>query len=80
MVFYTTFSFERKANGSDNGGHFIACLLVIAAITYFVCFEVIQISLQKADYFTSFWNYVDVISLILNATIVFSDMAGMPAH
>ena len=80
IIVYTTITFERKVNGVDQGEHFITCWLIIAVIAYFVCFEVIQISLQKMDYFTSFWNYVDVISLVLNAVIVFADLAGLEAY
>lgn len=44
---------------------------------YFSYFEIRQIMFHKFAYFLSFWNLVDLITLLLNTAVVISDVSGI---
>lgn len=58
-------------------GNTICIILILLFNAYFAVYEVRQMLYHKIHYFISFWNLVDLGSLLLNTTIVICDMAAL---
>ena len=83
FLVYTTYFQKRKIDDGETGWqrfgliNNLTALVLILFIGYFSFFEIRQIIFHKLNYFTSFWNMIDLSSLILNLFIIISDLAGM---
>lgn len=84
FIVYATY-FHKKQIENDDGrferfglGSFISIIFLLLFIIYFSWFEFLQIKFHKASYFVSFWNMIDLASLVLNLVIVICDLAGIP--
>ena len=72
---YTTYILERKYDEDSDEGNFRLASYVIGAVilvfnVFWAYIEIIQISISKAEYLTSFWNFLDYTSIILNCSVV----------
>mmetsp|Transcript_26896 Transcript_26896/g.26817 ORF Transcript_26896/g.26817 Transcript_26896/m.26817 type:complete len:172 (-) Transcript_26896:150-665(-) len=75
FVLYSTWIHKSKVD--DGAGEWegyglantLSVICIMLFILYFFYYEVRQILFHKLDYFMSFWNMVDLVSLILNSTI-----------
>ena len=77
---YTTWLLERQFNESDdNGAYHIGSYVAGAAILIFNVFwayvEIVQILFHGVDYISSFWNMLDLFSVVMNTTVVIMDFA-----
>jgi hypothetical protein len=78
---YTTWLLERRFSENDDGGKYdITCYCIGTVILIFNLFwayvEMRQIWFHGLDYVKSFWNMLDLFSVIMNTTVVimnFSD-------
>ena len=78
-VYMALFSFYVTYNSRERTNEFslLFCLEMASIVIMGKCFmrfillESIQLSINGWGYFKSFWNYIDVGSLILNAIYVF---------
>ena len=83
FVVYVTYVHKNKVqNGqsySDSYGiaQIILIIITLLFIIYQGFYEAKQIWVNKLNYFFSFWNLVDLISLLLNLTVCISDLAGL---
>ena len=84
FILYTTWVFDRKEE--RNEGMFdldyglantVMVIFLLVFIMYFLIFEMTQIWFHKLEYFVSFWNMIDLASLLLNGTILVCDLAGV---
>jgi len=83
FVLYSTWIHKSKVD--DGAGEWegyglantLSVICIMLFILYFFYYEVRQILFHKLDYFMSFWNMVDLVSLILNSTICIWDVAGL---
>lgn len=82
FIVYSTY-FHKKMIEDNNGNweHFglannISVIILLLFILYFAFFEAKQIWFHKLGYFVSFWNIVDMASLILNFVIMIMDLTG----
>ena len=51
--------------------------ILLIYILYFLYYEFGQIMFHKIHYFTSFWNMIDLISLLLNLSVLIIDFANV---
>lgn len=83
FVFYATYLHKKQAeneNGTWEGfgiASTLAIIVLLIFIAYFAYFEARQIFFHKVYYFVSFWNMMDLVSLILNTIILIADLAGL---
>lgn len=83
FCFYTTWIHKKKVDFND--GHFegyglanfIMIIFILLFNVYFAYYETRQILFHKLNYFTSFWNMMDISSITLNTVIVISDLAEL---
>lgn len=78
---YTTWLIERQFNEADDDGvYHISSFAVGGIILLFNCFwayvETKQILFHGVDYVYSFWNMLDLFSVIMNVTVVVMDFSG----
>ena len=84
FVFYATYLHKKQVENEEGAweGFGIASTLSIIAllmfIIYFAYFEFRQILFHKVYYFVSFWNMMDLVSLLLNTIILIADLSGLP--
>jgi membrane-associated HD superfamily phosphohydrolase len=83
FILYSTY-FHKEAEEDNDGnweGFGIANTLSVVAlfifIVYFGYYEARQILYHKLEYFYSFWNCIDMSSLIINFITLVMDLAGM---
>lgn len=83
FILYATY-FHKKKIENENGtweefglANTLSIIVLLMFITYFAYFEVRQIMFHKAYYFFSFWNLVDLASLLLNTVTLILDLAGV---
>lgn len=83
FVVYVTYVHKNKVDrGHSYADPFgIAQVVLIVVTLLFIVFqgfyEAKQIWFNKLNYFLSFWNLVDLASLILNLIVCISDLAGL---
>jgi len=82
FIIYATFINNRKAVESDSNGNyhrtdlaFVIILLVLVAYNIYI--EVRQMIYYKVKYFTTFWNLIDLTSLIMNAFVLIADLSKL---
>jgi hypothetical protein len=83
FILYSTY-FHKEAEEDNDGnreGFGIANTLSMVAlfifIVYFGYYEVRRILYHKLEYFYSFWNCIDMSSLMINFITLVMDLAGM---
>ena len=82
VVYMIMFSFYVTYLSKEHDNEFntlfvleMFCLVVAGKVGMnFLLLEIIQMSRDKLDYFTDFWNLMDLTSLILNITYVFCEL------
>jgi hypothetical protein len=72
---YTTYILERRDSEDDTGGEFHILNYVFGAIillfnVFWAYVEIRQIIFHGLDYISSFWNMLDLFSVIMNTTVV----------
>ena len=68
---YFIFFFDKEVKGWDlNTIEAWIRLLFYILWTYFTIHEVVQLYLERLDYVSDFWNYVDILSIFLNMFLV----------
>ena len=81
FVLYSTLMLPNKALETSWGpwstGSLVLSIFILLMAVYMSYIEVMQMKFHGFDYFTSFWNVADLISLVLNLITVISDLAGM---
>ena len=83
FVVYVTYIHKNKINSvgnySDSFGiaEIIWIMIIFMFIIYQLLYEVTQILYNRINYFLSFWNLLDLSSLILNFTVWISDLVGI---
>lgn len=82
FILYATWihdkAFDDGNEYSKNYGiaNIIMIITILIFISYFFYFEIRQMMFHKLNYFISFWNLIDLISLILNGFIMIYDLSG----
>lgn len=80
FILYTTYFQKQMEEDGDSRFHrygmagFISIILIIIFIIYNAFYEILQLIDQKLQYFMTFWNLVDMTSLLLNIIIVIMDL------
>ena len=82
VVYMVSFSFYVTYLSKEHDNEFnmlfvmeMACLVIAGKVGMnFLILESIQIARDKFNYFTDFWNLMDLTSLILNITYVFCEL------
>lgn len=83
FLIYSTYFHKRMIENNDakwtNFGlaNNLAVIVLLVFIAYFMLIESMQIVSQKLSYFKSFWNLIDLTSLLFNLIILIMDLAGM---
>ena len=83
FIVYVTYVHKNKVQNGENytqpyGIAQIICIIIcLLSIIYQGFYEAKQIWYNRLYYFMSFWNLVDLISLLLNFTVCISDLAGI---
>eukprot|EP00299_Pterocystis_sp_00344_P014054 c6950_g1_i1.p1 GENE.c6950_g1_i1~~c6950_g1_i1.p1 ORF type:complete len:1010 (-),score=269.80 c6950_g1_i1:99-3128(-) len=67
---YRTFSLVLDTYGDKSIGVGVCQILYVIALVYFVKEEIREFRMTGVAYFNDFWNLVEWISLLLNATLV----------
>ena len=81
-MYFASFSYYvmylSKENDNDLNFKFmleIACIVICGKQwIHFTLLELIQMGRSKCDYFTDFWNLIDLVSLGLNAAYVIMEI------
>jgi len=82
FIAYATYFHKKKIDGSEIDKKNFATISVIAIafliifIIYYSFFEIRQMWFQKLKYFWSFWNLLNMSSLVINLLIVILDLLG----
>lgn len=81
FCFYTTWLLERQFKEDKDHGAFDVTVWTLGAVI--LCFNIFwayvetrQMLLHKLEYFTYFWNLLDLFSVIMNSTVVIMNYAG----
>ena len=82
LLYFVCFSYYVTYLSAEHNNQFnwnfvleYTCLIIAGKMyVTFVMLEAIQICREKLGYFTSFWNILDIISLVLNATYVYCEL------
>ena len=83
FVLYTTYFHKRMVEDeNDRWQHFgiansLAMIFLLPFIGYFTFFEIRQMLFLRLSYFLSFWNLVDMSSIILNLLILLFDLINV---
>jgi hypothetical protein len=81
FLVYATLILDKKNEENDSNGPYASADIVFAVallifLIYFTYFEIRQMIHHKLAYFTTFWNFIDLISIVLNFAIIICDLAG----
>ena len=81
FIIYATWINKKKDEENDKTGTYAIVNygmsgVLILLILYFLVFELKKLYYYKFRYFLNFWNLIDVISIILNTTIIAMDIFG----
>ena len=68
---------EEEGWGPWSIGSLVICILILIMAAYMAYIEVEQLRFHGLEYFRSFWNLVDLISLVLNLVTIICDFAGL---
>ena len=75
---YTTWTMERRQEETDGNTWTIVNYVFMAVssvfVSLFMYYEIRQIAFHKLSYFRSFWNILDLLSLILNISTIALDI------
>ncbi|CAI2364011.1 unnamed protein product [Moneuplotes crassus] len=83
FLLYTTWFHKRKIehNEGNGEGFGLACSISVIIILLFLIkeayYEIRQMMYHKLNYFYSFWNIIDLCSMMLNLIICISQFAGL---
>ena len=80
FILYTSWLINEKNNEDDDWGPwytatFITAIAILVFQVFFSFVEIHQLIVHKSHYFTSFWNLLDVTSILINTTVVFMDLS-----
>lgn len=75
FILYTTWILDEMFNEADNSGpwHIAALTIGICILVFqlfFIYVELHQMFFHKIEYFKSFWNVLDITSILLNTAVV----------
>jgi len=59
-------------------GTYINLIVLAVAIAYFFSIEIRQIKASGGEYLQSFWNYFDLITLIMCSLVIIFDLSNNP--
>ena len=81
FIIYATWINKKKDEENNKTGPYAIVNygmsgVLILLILYFLVFELKKLYYYKFRYFLNFWNLIDVISIILNTTIIVMDIFG----
>ena len=79
FILYTTWILNEKQEETDDSGPwhttaFTIGIIVLVFQLFFVWVEVNQLRFHGRTYFTSFWNWLDLLSIMINALVVIMDL------
>ena len=72
---------QRKLNNGDDADYAISSLFMIILLIFGILWmgylHIRYIIYFKLKYFSSFWNWVDIASLLMNITVIVTDLADI---
>lgn len=81
LAYATWIHYEKVQEGEDEGIFFTLNVIMIAIIIFFIVynvyFEIRKLLFYQTEYFLSFWNYINVFSIVMNFFVVLSDLGYM---
>lgn len=82
FILYTTWILNEKHNEDDGWGPWHQAAVTIGIIIlvfqiFFIYVELHQLHFHGFFYFKSFWNMLDIVSIILNITVVIMDLSDV---
>ena len=81
FILYGSLLLRNKAHEDSWGPYSIATLvfsiLILGFAAYMAWIEYEQLKFHRWDYFKSFWNLIDLVSLALNIVTMVCDLAGV---
>ena len=84
FIVYGSLMLRNKASETEWGpwstGTLVFSILVLIMAVYMAYIEVEQLKFHKWDYFSSFWNLVDLVSLVLNVVTMICDLVQLPSQ
>ncbi|CAI2365026.1 unnamed protein product [Moneuplotes crassus] len=80
FVLYSTYFHKKKIDNEDGAwegfgiANSLSLVFLILFILYFSYYEIRQMIFHKFAYFKSFWNMVDLVSILLNSVVCYGDI------
>ncbi len=81
---YVTFIYDKVQMEGElgvdvhkwNSLHNFFVVIVVLLTAYFILFEILQFTQRKANYFKKVWNWIDMITYLLNIVYILTDLSG----
>lgn len=78
---YVTFIYERVQQGDGvhkwRSLHNFFVVIVTLCTAYFILFEILQFTQRKGNYFKKVWNWIDMVTYLLNIFFILTDLSGV---